>query len=77
LAPGAAPKVDAFEAKHSGSDAVPLLRVRLLGGFFVERTDVRRAVSGWQRRSAKTLTKLLAVQPGHALHREEVLDLLW
>jgi DNA-binding SARP family transcriptional activator len=55
----------------------PLLRMRLLGGFHVEHADVTRAVSGWPRRSAKTLTKLLATCPGHALHREQVLDILW
>jgi DNA-binding SARP family transcriptional activator len=75
--PGAAVGADTTAAQYSGSDAIPLLRVRLLGGFCVERTDARRAVSGWQRRSAKTLTKLLAIHPGHALHREQILDLLW
>ena len=57
--------------------AIPLLRVSLLGGFRVERADIRCAVSGWKRQSAKTLTKLLAVQPGHALHREQIIDILW
>jgi len=51
--------------------------VRLLGGFCIERSDVRQAVSDWPRRSAKTLIKLLAIQPGHALHREQVIDVLW
>jgi DNA-binding SARP family transcriptional activator len=51
--------------------------VRLFGGFCVERTDHTRAVSAWPRRSAKTLTKLLAVHPGHALHREQIIDTLW
>ena len=31
----------------------------------------------WQRPRAKTLVKLLAASPGHALHREQILDLLW
>lgn len=34
-------------------------------------------MSDWQRRSAKTLTKLLATHPRHALHREQILDILW
>jgi DNA-binding SARP family transcriptional activator len=72
-----APEVAFFEAKYSESGAAPLLRVRLLGGFCVERADIGQAVSGWQRRSAKTLTKLLAIQPGHALHREQIFDHLW
>jgi DNA-binding SARP family transcriptional activator len=57
--------------------AVPQLRLRLLGGFRVERVGAARPVSGWQRRSAKTLTKLLATHPRHTLHREQLLDLLW
>jgi DNA-binding SARP family transcriptional activator len=54
-----------------------LLQVRLLGGFRVERADVRRYLPDWPRRSAKTLTKLLATHPGHALHREQIIDVLW
>ena len=58
-------------------EAIPLLRVKLLGGFCVERADIGQAVSDWQRSSAKTMTKLLAVEPGHALHREQIMDILW
>ena len=60
-----------------------LLHVTLLGGFRLERGDVTQAVAGrqpvcdWPRRSAKTLTKLLAAHPGHALHREQIIDVLW
>lgn len=75
--PEVAPGVQASEARYSGSDAVPLVRVRLLGGFHVGRTDSAQEVSDWQRRSAKTLMKLLASDTGHALHRERILDILW
>jgi DNA-binding SARP family transcriptional activator len=51
--------------------------VRLLGGFCVQRTDVGQAVSDWQRRSAKSLIKILAVQQRHTLHREQITDVLW
>jgi DNA-binding SARP family transcriptional activator len=63
----------------NGSSAAhaPQLRVALLGGFRVERVGVGRPVSAWQRRTAKTLTKVLAVHPLHRLHREQVLELLW
>ena len=71
------PRVEAFAAQHSRSDAITSLRVRLLGGFRVERIDAGQAVSDWPRRSAKTLIKLLAVQEGHALHREQIIDVLW
>ena len=57
--------------------AVPQLRLRLLGGFCAERIGVGRPVSGWHRRTAKTLTKLLAATPGHSLHREQILEILW
>jgi DNA-binding SARP family transcriptional activator len=71
------PGIDAPEAQYSRSETIAPLRVRLLGGFRVERIDAGRPISGWPRRSAKTLVKLLAVQPGHALHREQVIDILW
>jgi DNA-binding SARP family transcriptional activator len=69
--------LDAFAARYPGPDALTPLRVRLLGGFRVQPADAEQAVSDWPRRSAKTLVKLLAVQPGHALHREQVIDVLW
>jgi predicted ATPase/DNA-binding SARP family transcriptional activator/DNA-binding CsgD family transcriptional regulator len=31
----------------------------------------------WHLRKARSLVKLLALAPGHALHREQVMDLLW
>lgn len=70
-------QVDAGEARYSGSDAIPLLCVRLLGGFRVERTDGASPVSDWQRRTAKTLIKLLATHTEHALHRDQITDILW
>jgi DNA-binding SARP family transcriptional activator len=56
---------------------VPQLRLHLLGGFRVGRDATDVAAGAWQRRSAKALTKLLAATPGHALHREQVLEMLW
>ncbi|MGN6171980.1 MAG: ATP-binding protein [Streptosporangiaceae bacterium] len=56
---------------------VSMLQVRLLGGFGVERSGLAGVVPCWQRRSAKTLTKLLAAHPRHALHREQIIDILW
>jgi len=55
----------------------PLLHMRLLSGFRVERADVRQAVFDWPRRSAKTLTKVLAADPAHAMHREQIISILW
>jgi DNA-binding SARP family transcriptional activator len=60
----------------SESGCVDPLRVKLLGGFRVERIGAARPVV-WQRRSAKKLTKLVAAHPRHSLHREEILEALW
>jgi DNA-binding SARP family transcriptional activator len=57
--------------------AAPQLRVGVLGGFRVERVGVAQPVAAWQRRTAKTLTKLLATHPRHRLHREQILEILW
>jgi DNA-binding SARP family transcriptional activator len=53
------------------------LLLSLLGGFRVERGDNSQPVSDWQRRSAKTLTKLLATSHGHVMHREQILEIIW
>lgn len=53
------------------------LRLSLLGGFRAERAGRVISDVGWERPSGKTLVKLLATFPGHRLHREEALDLLW
>jgi DNA-binding SARP family transcriptional activator len=71
------PGIGAPQARRSEPNGIAPLQVRLLGGFCIERSDVGQTVSDWPRRSAKTLIKLLAVQPGHALHREQVIDVLW
>jgi DNA-binding SARP family transcriptional activator len=65
------------QPRYSVSDGIPLLRVGLLGRFCVERADAGQTIFDWQRRSAKTLLKVLAVQPGHAVHREQIIDILW
>lgn len=59
---------------RQGSEVVS---VRLLGDF---RVSVgRRAIeeSAWRLRKAAAVVKLLALAPGHRLHRERIVDLLW
>ena len=63
-------------AKSTDWTAAPL-HVGLLGGFRVTRAEVPLPDSAWQRRSAKTLTKLLATRASHTLHRDQVLEILW
>ncbi len=51
--------------------------ITLLGGFGVAVDGIRTPDRGWTRRSAAALVKVLALAPGHYLHREQVMDLLW
>ena len=52
------------------------IRVSLLGGFSVVVAG-QRVEDHWRLRKAKTLVKLLALTPGHRLHREILVDILW
>ena len=65
------------EVWNSVPDESSLVRVSLLGGFRIERNGDEQAEPDWPRRSAKTLTKLLAADRVHALHREQIIDILW
>ncbi len=53
------------------------LEINLLGAFRTKVGGVPVEDCRWGRRSAKSLVKLLALKPHHALHREQVMDLLW
>ena len=46
------------------------LRIHLLGGFRVAVDGRAIADAAWRRRAASGLVKLLALAPGHRLHRE-------
>jgi DNA-binding SARP family transcriptional activator len=59
------------------NDTAVGVRLRLLGGFRAEHSILVPDAAWQQRRSAKALVKLLATYPGHSLHREQILDLLW
>src|SRR5215212_3647091 len=50
--------------------------IRMLGGFSVTVAG-QQVADRWRLRKAKTLVKLLALAPGHRLHREIVVDRLW
>src|SRR6266568_3953405 len=53
------------------------MRVQLLGGFGVEVGGRRVDAERWRLRKARTVVKLLALEPTQRLHREHLLDLLW
>jgi DNA-binding SARP family transcriptional activator/tetratricopeptide (TPR) repeat protein len=55
----------------------PTCRLSLLGGFRAE-VDGRAVPSdAWRHRRGADLLKLLALAPGHRMHREQVIDALW
>src|ERR671917_2082875 len=53
------------------------MRLWLLGGFRVSVGDRTVPENAWRLRKAASLVKLLALSPGHRLHREQAMDLLW
>jgi DNA-binding SARP family transcriptional activator len=53
------------------------LRIELLGAFRVTCGERVVPDDAWRRRKPAGLLKLLAMAPGHRLHREQLLDLLW
>ncbi|MGW2837551.1 ATP-binding protein [Streptomyces sp. NPDC001493] len=61
----------------STTSAAPLLRLHLLGGFHATRDGGPELADRWPRPGARALVKLLAVVPGHRLHREEAIAVCW
>jgi len=55
----------------------PAVFVRLLGAFEVEVGGRAIGAGAWRLRKAADLVKLLAIAPGHRLHREQLMDALW
>jgi predicted ATPase len=53
------------------------LSVTLLGGFDASVDGVPVTESAWRLKKARELVKLLALAPGHRLHREQAMDVLW
>src|SRR5215203_1264617 len=53
------------------------MRVWLLGAFRVSVGTHTVEEGAWRLRKASALVKLLALTPGHHLHRERAMDLLW
>ena len=49
----------------------------MFGGFRAEVGGQLVVPETWRRSSATTLVKVLALAPGHRLHREQVIDTLW
>jgi predicted ATPase/DNA-binding SARP family transcriptional activator/DNA-binding CsgD family transcriptional regulator len=63
------------EVDHKSKPEV--LKIVLLGGFRVSVGARTIEEDAWHLRKAATLLKLLALAPGHRLHREQAMDALW
>lgn len=59
------------------ADADYALRIQLLGAFRVILGEQAVSASSWRLQKARSLVKLLALAPGHQMHREHVMELLW
>jgi predicted ATPase/DNA-binding SARP family transcriptional activator len=53
------------------------LELRLLGGFETRIGGQVVSSAVWRQRRAAAVVKLLALEPGHRLHREQLLETLW
>src|SRR5215212_3707475 len=53
------------------------VRIRMLGGFSVSVGAKIIKEGEWRLRKAAGLVKLLALEPGHRMHREQLMDVLW
>ena len=53
------------------------VRIGLLGGFRLWIGPQLIEEDRWRLRKARSLLKLLALAPGHSLHREQVIETLW
>ncbi|MEU9317307.1 AAA family ATPase [Streptomyces sp. NPDC048295] len=69
--------MNAQQTPPGAARSAPLLRLHLFGGFRATRDGGPALAEHWPRQTAQALVKLLAVTPGHRLHREQILDLCW
>ncbi len=53
------------------------MQIQLLGGFAISIGDALLPQEKWSSRRVRSLLKLLALSPGHRLHRDVVIDRLW
>src|SRR3954469_24140073 len=64
-------------ARRSPMAAPPTLSVQLLGGFRVLVNGQPVPESAWRQKRAAAVVKLLALEPAHRLHREQLIETLW
>src|SRR3712207_4939306 len=76
MRPSASSKRLALSERDPGREP-RAVRVWLLGGFRVSVGSRTIEQDRWRLRKAASLVKLLCIPPGHRLHREQVMNLLW
>jgi hypothetical protein len=54
-----------------------VVQISLLGGFWVSVGSRVIEEDEWRLRKGASLVKLLALEPGHRMHREQAMELLW
>jgi predicted ATPase/DNA-binding SARP family transcriptional activator/DNA-binding CsgD family transcriptional regulator len=59
------------------SETRKAVRVWLFGGYRVSVGSRTIPQDAWKLRKAAALVKLLALAPGHRLHREQIMNILW
>ncbi len=65
------------QARGAPGGGIEAVRVWLLGDFRVTVGDRSIGEEQWHLKKAASLIKLLALAPGHQLHREQASDFLW
>ena len=66
------------DPRETSGGELDAVRIWLLGGFRVSvGTSPSIGEDEWHLRKARSLLKVLALSPGHRLHREQAMELLW
>lgn len=63
--------------RHDHLKVAENVAIRLLGEFAATRDGEPVDPSVWRLRKGRELVKILALAPGHRLHREQLMDALW
>jgi predicted ATPase/DNA-binding SARP family transcriptional activator len=65
------------DTRHNLPGTYPGVELHLLGEFSVAVNGAEIPKENWHSKKVRNLIKLLALAPGHHLHRDQVLETLW
>jgi predicted ATPase/DNA-binding SARP family transcriptional activator len=68
-------QVNNIRSDYPGKNSV--VEIKLLGSFSIQINGKEIPPEAWRLRKVKNLVKLLALAPGHQLHRDQVIEYLW